>query len=239
MKKYTDILKEITKTRNTMTDTAKTEKELEYLAMKEAHKNGNENDFATAKSKYKEAEKRYVEELQKNENLKLKIEILKNNAAQAFFAENIHTICEIWNKYEGKPHGEKTAEKIRDELKTATGYYISIRNKYDTANIYVYFNNENPAPFQTLEFYPIWDGNNTPATIDNKIQHLTPEKLKVYNCGEYVENVNAHINALRKAHAAAKEAEKAFSDAVSKYNELTRGNIQNASTREGVKNWLI
>lgn len=240
MKKYVDILNEIKKTRASITDTAKHEKELERLAMREAYKNGTDEELETAKAKYKEAEERYTKELEKNETAKLKIEVLKDNAAQAFMAENINTICDIWNKYEGKPHGEKTADKIRAELKNAIGHYVSIRNKWDDACIYVSFAYDSGAPFRDLEFHPIWNGEKQPATdSDDKIVKLNPENFRVYCCGAYVENVAAHVKTLRKAHKAAKEAEKALENAISDYNALTRGNIQNASTREGVKNWLI
>jgi hypothetical protein len=240
MKKYVDILNEIKKTRASITDTAKNEKELDRIAARDAWKNGTEEEREAAKAKYKEAEARYIKELEKNDTAKLKIEVLKDNAAQAFITENIDNICDIWNKYEGKPHGEKTADKIRAELKAATGHYISIRNKWEDACIYVSFAYDSGAPFRDLEFHPIWNGAKQPATDnDNKIVKLNPENFRVYCCGAYVEDVNAHVKAIRKAHKAAQDAEKALENAISTYNALTRGNIQHASTREGVKNWLI
>lgn len=240
MKKYIEILEEIRKVRASITNTKKNEKELDRLTMIEAHKSGTEAELEAAKAKYEEAKTRYAKELKKNETAKLKIEILKANAAQAFFSENINIICDIWNKYEGKPHGEKTADKIKAELKNATGYYISIRDKWDDACIYVSFAWDSGAPFNDLEFHPVWNGSKQSSTdSNNKIIKLIPENFKVYSCGTYVEDVNAHINALRKAHKAAQDAEKALENAVNVYNELTRGNIQRANTREGVKNWLI
>lgn len=240
MKKYVEILAEIKKARASITDTAKTEKELERLALKEAYQNGTPEELEAKKAKYKEVEARYIKELEKNEAAKIKIQILGDNAAQAFFAETITTICDIWNKYEGKPHGEKTADKIRAELKNATGHYISIRNKWRDACIYVSFDYNSGTPFRDLEFHPIWNGSDQPATDNNnKIIRLSPENFRVYCRGAYVEDVNAHIKALKKAHKAAQDAEKALENAVSAYNELTRGNIQRAISREGVKNWLI
>lgn len=239
MKKYVEILTEIKKARATITDTAKTEKELDRLAFKEAYKNGNPEDLEQARTTYKAAEARYIKELEKNDIAKIKIEILKDNAKQALAAELMPTICDIWNRYEGKPHGEKTADKIRDELKTATGHYISIGNRWRDARIYISLYGSG-APFQDFELCPIWTGSDCPALDNNnKILKLSPEQFRVYCCGEYVEDVNAHIKALKKAHKAARDAEKALENAVSAYNALTRGNIQHASTREGVKNYLI
>jgi hypothetical protein len=239
MKKYTEILAEVKKARAAIRDTAKEEKEIERLSLVEVRKTGTDAEFEEAKSKFDEAMKKYQKECENNETQKIKIEILKDNAAQALFAENINQICDIWNKYEGKPHGEKTSQKIRDEIKNATGLRVYIGNRYDDANIKIYFDYNSGAPFSDLEFVPIWNGEKQPALIDNKIVKINPDKMRVYCCGEYVENVNAHIKQLKKAHAAAMETEKALEDAVSKYNNLTRGKINHASQREGVKKWFI
>lgn len=239
MKKYTEILAEIKKARAAIRDTAKEEKEIERLSLMEARKTGTDAEFEEAKNKFDAATEKYQKECENNETQKIKIEILKDNAARAFFAENINTICDIWNKHEGKPHGEKTSEKIRDEMKNATGLRVYIGNRYGDANIRIYFDYNSGAPFSDLEFVPIWNGEKQPALIDNKITKINPDKMRVYCCGEYVENVNAHIKQLKKAHAAAMEAEKALEDAVSKYNNLTRGKINHASQREGVKKWFI
>lgn len=242
MKKYIEILEEIKKARADIINTARTEKELSYEIARNAYRSGDIEKAEHEKEKYKALEQQYIKETEKNNDIKIKIEILKDNAAQAFFAENIGNICSVWNKYAGKPHGEKTAEKIRDELKKTIGEYVSIGSQYGEASITIYFGycGDYSAPFNKLEFYPIWSGEKYPAlTPDNKIIELNPEKFRISNCGEYVENVGEHIKALKEAHKAAQAAEKAFADSVNAYNSLTRGNIARASTREGVKNWLI
>lgn len=241
MKKYLEIVAEMNEARARMTDTARTEKELDRLAMREAHKSGNADEYEAAKSAYKAAETRYIEECTKNEQIKIELEIMRDNAAQALLNETIGTICEIWNKYEKKPHGEKTAEKIRAEIKAATGYRVYIGNKWEDARITLYIDRESRAPFYDIEFYPKWNGSEKqPATDNNnKIVRMIPENFRVYCCGDYVENVTEHAEKIREAHKAAKDAEKALENAISEYNALTRGKINRASTREGVKNWLI
>ncbi len=237
MKKYSEILQEIKKARAAIKDTAKTESNLTRAFLIETRKNGDAERMESARAEYEKAMEQYKKECAQNETLKLKIEILKANAAQALFAENIQIICDIWNKYENKPHGEKTAQKIRDEITAATGLRAYIGNKYDDANIKIYFDYSNM--LNDLEFVPIWNGSKQPALIDNKIVKITAENMRVYCGAAYVENVNAHIKALRKAHAAALEAEKALENAISAYNKLARGKIQHASQREGVKKYLI
>lgn len=239
MKNYTEILAEIKKARAAIKNTAEAEKELERVALIEAKNNGTDEDLQQARADYEAAVNKYKKECENNENQKMKIEILKDNAARALFAENINAICEVWNKYEGKPHGEKTAQKIRDEIEKETGLRVYIGNRYDDANIKIYFRYESGAPFNDLEFVPVWNGEKQPALINNKVCKIDPAKMRPYYVGEYVENVNAHIKELRKAHAAALDAEKALDEAITAYNKLTRGKINHASQREGIKKWFI
>ena len=238
MKKYAEILKDIAAARAGMVDTAKAEKDLMRNAMLSARKSGSDAEFDAAKPAYEAAAEKYAAECKHNEDLQMTVEVLKDNAAQAFFAENIQTICSIWSKYAGKPCGEKTAEKIQKELFAALGVRVWISNKYSDACITCYF--DIGAPFRSLEFCAIrTNGEAIPALIGNKIQSLSPEVFRVYNCGAYVDDVPAHVQAIREAHDKAREAEAAFTDAVSIYNNLTRGRIIQASTHDGVKRWYI
>lgn len=238
MKAYTEILKDIATARAGIVDTTKAEKDFTRKAMITARKSGTDAEFDAAEAAYKAAEEKYVAECKHNEDLQIELEILKDNAAQAFFAENIGVICDIWNKYAGKPHGEKTSDKIRKELFAALGVRVWIGNKYNDASVTCYF--DAPAPFRGLEFCATRsNGENVPALIGNKIQSLCPEVFRVYNCGAYVDDVPAHVQAIREAYDKARAAEAAFAAAVSDYNALTRGNIAQASTREGVKRWFL
>lgn len=240
MKKYTEILEAIAAARASMIDISNDEISLARKTMGHAHKFGTDAEFIAATTAYKAAKEKFMAECKHNEDLKITLEILKDNAAQAFFAESIETICTIWNKYTGKPHGEKTSDKIRKELFTNLGVRVWIGNKYDDASITCYFDFDSNAPFRTLEFLAIrTNREKIPALVDNKIQYLSPNIFRVYNCGAYVEDVPAHVQAIKEAHEKAQEAETAFANAVSDYNSLTRGNIARASTREGVKRWFI
>lgn len=239
MKKYNEILKDIAAARAGMIDTAKAEKECARTAMIAARKSGTDAEFDATAAAYEAAAEKYAAECRRNEDLQMAVEILKDNAAQAFFAENIGSICSIWSKYAGKPCGEKTAEKIRREMFETLGVRVWISNKYSDACITCYF--DAPAPFRGLEFCTsrTTNGEAIPALINNKIQPLSPDSFRVYCCGAYVDDVPAHVQAIREAHERARAAEAAFTEAVTTYNNLTRGRIIQASARDGVKRWLI
>lgn len=238
MKKYLEILEDIKNTKAQISNTAEKQKALEFELLKDAYKNGTPEDIERQKAAREKALKAYEEETRKNSFLKIKIEILKDNAKQAFLSENINKICEIWNKYEGKPHGEKTAAKIREELRSATGYYISISNKWSDAHINISFYNAPNAPAHNIEFIPRWNGSEYFAALsgDNKILKLNAERFGVYLCGEYVEDIDAHAKKIQEAHQAAIVAKEAYQAAADAYNELTRGAVKRINTRENIEN---
>lgn len=238
MKKYTEILNEIKTLRESITDTERAEKEINIAALKEASANGSQEEIEKARAAFKAACERLTEETNRNNDIKIRIEILKENAKQALFAENINAICDIWNKYENKPHGEKTAQKIRDEIKNKTELRVYIGNKWDDAQITIYPGAGMHSDEITIA--PRWNGEKQPAlSPENKIKKLHPENLRVCYCSEYVDNVNAHIKALKEAHAAALDALETYRAAIDKYNSLTRGNMARASDREGMKHYII
>ena len=238
MKKHAEIMEEIKTARAAITDTARTEKEIERAALKEAAENGATAEMEKARAAFRAACDKLREEETRNNEIKMKIEILKENAKQALFAETIGAICEIWNKYENKPHGEKTAQKIRDEIKAATGCRVYVGNKWEDANITIYPGEYSHADEITV--CPIWNGQKQPAlNNNNKIVKLFPENMRVCYCGAYVDNPDEQINAIKEAHAGAMAALETYRAAIDKYNSLTRGNMARASDREGVKHYII
>lgn len=242
MKKYTEILKELERVRNDRRNEAGNLYNARRVTLREALRTKDENSIDEARKALEEAEALYIEECKHNENISLKIQILTDNAKQAVFAENIATICDIWNKYEGKPHGEKTAAKIRTEIMEKTGLNAVIGNQYGEANItiYSYYYQRPRAPFDKLEITPEWTGEKSPALDNNnKILKLNSDNMRLRYTGEYVENVTKHITALRKAHAKALAAEEAFEKAIDEYNALTRDTIATANFREGVKHYYV
>lgn len=237
MKTLSEIKKEIEALKVSKIDESKAEKELNRAAIRAAN---TDDERAEALKKYRASEARYNEALQKNNEIKMQLEILKDNAAQALFNEIFPTICDIWNKYEGKPHGEKTREKIYNEIKAATGYGVHIGNRYDNGEITIYSYHHDIFGGNDIKISGKYDsGNGHKVLIENKIQKITPDNFYLSYRGEYVEDVKKHLEAIKEAHKKALEAQTALDDAISIYNHLTRGKMQHASRSEGVKNWIL
>jgi hypothetical protein len=245
MKKFIEICEEIKKEKRAATaHTANDEYDRIFDDLRDVlarfHAGtATEEEKATAREKERAALDAYKREEERNTAHKLRAEILKENAKQAFFAEYIGKICEIWNRYEGKPYGEKTADKIRAELNALTGQYISIYNKWGSLTITIATARD--VPIDNFEIGARNGSDKISATDEsNKILKIDPNALRVWYCSEYVTDINAHIKALKKAHENARKAYEKAQDAFSEYNKLTRGNIERADIHHGtIKKYLI
>lgn len=108
MKKFTDILKEVNKTYQTIKETEEKTKELQstYLTivdLKERHE------------KRKTVENELVRLEEKKKDLQITIKILNSNAKIALYSETLPIVLEVLAKYKNKPYGPKTEEKILEK----------------------------------------------------------------------------------------------------------------------------
>ena len=131
MKKFIDILEEVEQTNRAIKAAESKENELIENCMKidnlkerhEAKKNA-ENDMIKASEEKKD--------------LQITLKILKSNARIALFNEVIPVALEVLKKYAGKPYGEKTKEKISDEIKEKTNCRFYITSRWDSYSFDIY-----------------------------------------------------------------------------------------------------
>lgn len=169
-------------------------------------------------------------ETQPNEEAKIKTAILLDNACRAFFAENIKKICDIWNKYEGKKHGEKTRGKIRDEFIAAVGCLVCVEPDLGNTCIRIRFDSCGclclPSPIGQREIFAFASGE--PTDEENKIKKLSPEGFRLYWVGEYVEDVDAFVKGFYNAREELRALSEKLREAIRRYNSFTRGDMQDA-----------
>lgn len=198
MKTYNEILKDIEKARKALKASEEKEQNIIDLIY-------NARDL---KNKI-EIKKDHHEEMKKTSekinDLKITIKLLKNNARIALFNELVPVITEVLNEYNGKPYGEKTRNKISEEIKTRTGCRAYITGKYygsDEITIYTGLNDYNISLG-----YP---GNSElKFLIDNKIQAVEPEQLQLYYIKrDYFEDIPEAIKEMKKAYNKAVEKQK-------------------------------
>ena len=143
--------------------------------------------------------------------------ILRNNYRVALAAQVLPAFLEILQKYDGKKAGEKTREKISEEMRNACGcslwferYILS--QKCDTAHVCEIIRREQ-IDIYTKNRAAIIDEENT---INGK---LTAEALRA-DIGEYIDNPAQRLEEIEKARATVEEIKKQYNDAAEKCNNL-------------------
>ena len=143
--------------------------------------------------------------------------ILRHNYRAILAAQVLPAFLEILQKYDGKKAGEKTREKISEEMRTACGCSLwfersILSQKSDTAHICEIIRREQ------IDIYT----KNRAAIIDeqNTIHgNFTADDLRIYT-GEYIDNPAQRLEEIEKARATVEEIKKQYNEAAEKYNNL-------------------
>lgn len=241
MKTYNEILQEITRAKaRAEKATAAAEKYADEIhANFESWRGGLFDTPAELKQANARIQDAASKESEKATRAKIEIEILKDNAARVLYADAIGKICEIWNSYAGKQYGEKTSDKIRAEIESATGLRVWFK-AYPYAEISINTTDRGSLFWNYCDTLNAWnkDGEKL-LNSENRVQAITADLFRLSRVGEYVDDVKKHAAEIMKAHAAAMRAEKEFKTACENYNAMTRGKINRANPREGVKTWFF
>lgn len=206
MKTYNEILKDIEKTKKALKAAQQKENEM-------TEKIYNAPDFMTKK----EIKKEYSDELtkitEKTIDLSITIKLLKNNAKIALFNDTVPAIIETLEKYNNKPYGEKTRDKISEEIKTLTGCRCYISTRYTNSEINIY-----PTEYGNEITAGTTDGTKI-LNADNKIQPIKAEDLKLYFINNnYFDDIPAAIKAMKKAYKKAVEKQKELETICNEFN---------------------
>lgn len=239
MEKFTKICEDIKKELASIKTKAKDAHGEAWSAARDAYRaKADDATMDTLRKAVENAVAAMERENERNENHKIAAEILRDNAKQAFFNDYIDTIIEVWNSREGKVCGEKTAEKILNEIKEKTGFYVSVGNGVCGVKIRAYL--DCGCPVRDVEI-GLKSCKDTKYAVDreNRILPLDREDLCVLCCGEYVEDIPRHIREIRKLHKKAVAAYEAAQNAISEYNKMTRGNINRQNAHDGVVKYII
>jgi hypothetical protein len=123
-----------------------------------------------------------------------------------------NALAEILKKYDGKKHGEKTAEKIRDEMREKgfsfyfpTNYFTQVK---DSISI-----NERGAYGRGVE---IWTKNRAKIVDENNTIHAEAV-AEVVNCYKFIDNIETYLDEIERL---TDETRKAFEAAKAKAHEL-------------------
>lgn len=221
MKKFTEILKDVSKAYQTIKKIDEKTEELQntYLNivnLKERHE------------KRKDVENDLVRLEEKKKDLQITIKILNSNAKIALFNETMPTVLEALAKYKNKPYGPKTEEKIKDEIKEKTNCSFYISTRYSSQSYHIIpleFSNNN---YNIECGTKCIDGKQKKLLDENKIQVLNFNDLTLYYTSkEYIDNIPKRIKELKRLYKKAYEKQKELAAICSEYNNLAVGNIKN------------
>ena len=219
MKKFVEILDDIKQTNEAIRVAKANEKKLinSYIKLE---------DIKDRVTKKKEVETDIAANSENIKNLDLTIKILKNNAKIALFYDVLPVALEILAKYSGKPYGEKTRQKISDEIKEKTGCLFYIDSRYSSQSFEVYPVECGGNDYNISCGTDYTDGDKKPLLINNKIQLVTFEELTLYyiSC-EYVEDVPRRIEELKTVYNEAVAKQKELESICDHYNSLAVGDI--------------
>ena len=219
MKKFIEILEEIKQTREAVKAAEAKEKALidSYMEL---------DNIKSRIEKKRAVEAEITENGETIKNCEIAIKILKNNAKIALFNEVLPVALEVLKKYNGKPYGDKTRQKISDEVQQKTNCRFYIGSRWGSHSFEVYpvggFGNDYNISCGTK----YTDGNKKPLLIDNKIQLISFEEIALYYIArEYVENIPERVEELKAIYKEAVAKQKELETVCSRYNSLAVGDL--------------
>lgn len=221
MKKFTEILKDVSKAYQTIKKIDEKTEELQntylnIMNLKERHEKRKtvEDDLARLEEKKKD--------------LQITIKILNSNAKIALYNETMPKVLEVLAKYKNKPYGPKTEQKIKDEIKEKTNCSFYISTRYSSQSYHIIpleFSNNN---YNIECGTKCIDGKQKKLLDENKIQVLNFNDFTLYYTSkEYIDNIPKRIKELKKLYKKAYEKQQELEKICSEYNNLAVGNIKN------------
>lgn len=161
--------------------------------------------------------------------------ILKDNARNALFDEVMPKAIEIWNKYAGKQYGEKTKEKIRKEVNEATGCYLYASSGYSSDEFFLVPSVDSEVEYwflpRDLEVYP-HPYNSGRFLVNNKIQSVNVENLKLGYCSAYVEDSRARATEINNKKRELRAEFDEYEKKIRAFNELLPSGIDSIYLQE-------
>lgn len=219
MKKFAEILDDIKQTSEAIKTTGSRENELveSYIPV---------CDLRERHEARKAVENEMLENSERKKDLALAKKILTNNAKIALFNEVLPVALEILKKYSGRPYGEKTREKIAEEIKAATNCRFYINSRYDSHSFEVYPMDSIGNDYNISCGTKYINGSKKPLLINNKIQLVAFDDLELYYISnDYVKDIPFRIKTLKRLYEDAVTKQKELDEICRSFNDRVVGDI--------------
>lgn len=178
------------------------------------------------KTMARDTEQEQIEKSKRLELLKVAQKILKDNIRMAYFTETMPKVLEVLKKYEGKPIGEKTEAKIREEL-SKQGIYFSIHiEPYYRSDSICIMPVDRPYMFSydDMTVYTKHDGGNKrPMLGGAQGNRLIVYDIDMYYlnwCSDYVDDYMFRANSILYRYKELKEQREKLEQEYKSFNDL-------------------
>ena len=166
-----------------------------------------------------------IDKLQKTaKRISARERILTNNYNYILVETGKNALAEILKKYDGKKHGEKTAEKIRNEMREKGFAFYFPTNYFTQAKDSISIN-ERGAYGRGVE---IWTKNRAKIVDENNIIHAEAV-AEVVNRYKFIDNIETYLDEIERLTA---ETQKAFDAANAKAHELNEIAVEGLKWRD-------
>ena len=166
-----------------------------------------------------------IDKLQKTaERISARGKVLTNNYNYILVEMGKNALAEILKKYDGKKHGEKTAEKIRDEMREKGFSFYFPTNYFTLAKDSISIN-ERETSGRGVE---IWTENRAKIIDENNTIHAEAV-AEVVNRYKFIDNIETYLDEIERLTA---ETRKAFDAANAKAHELNKIAVEGLKWRD-------
>lgn len=223
LKEYNKIRTEIKKLNSTTIETDTLYKiRSDIHTMYENTDFSNKDEIKRIRALSVEREKEYDNAKNHNKRVLLTVKVLENNAKTALKKDIAPVLMDVVNAYKNKPYGEKTKQKIHDEMKTRVNCSVYLYDNYIQINPL----NENgySVSYDYINLYV----KNGVLTNDNKIIELCAKNF-IFDDLSYIDDPRAHVEKIINEYDALLKLHNALETALDNFNDLCIGNLKTIS----------
>lgn len=175
--------------------------------------------------------------------LEIETKIRHDNIRRMIYDATLPAILEILQKWNGKPYGEKTKQKISDEMKARFNCALYLSNTYGGKIDLVPLNGEGYTNYNfRYDEFDIFtrytDGQRPNILNDNRINGtLTPDEVYLSDCPEIVPDPSARAAEILAAFTELKRKQDQFEREITQFNNLLPSGIERCHI-SGFRNYL-
>lgn len=167
------------------------------------------------------------------EPLEIELKIRHDNTRRMVYNATLPAILDIMKKWNGNPYGEKTKQKISDEMKARFNCALYLSNQYGGKIDLVPLNGEGYTnyyfKYDEFDIFTRYnsDGKQTHVLNDNKINGaITADDIYLSNCPAIVDDPRDRAAEILLEFAELKAKQEQLEHEITKFNKLLPSSIE-------------